>query len=84
MKGYIGNIEEIAKENNNFRQVLYTGKHSQLVVMSLKPGEEIGAEVHPDVDQFFRIDEGEGKTIIDGIENTIEDGFAVIVPAGES
>ena len=82
MKGYIGNIEEIAKENNNFRQVLYTGKHSQLVVMSLKPGEEIGAEVHPDVDQFFRIDEGEGKTIIDGIENTIEDGFAVIVPAG--
>ena len=64
-KGYVKNIEEIAKENNNFRQVLYTGKHSQLVAMSLRPGEEIGAEVHPDTDQFFRIDAGEGKVIID-------------------
>ncbi|MEK7573972.1 MAG: cupin domain-containing protein, partial [Patescibacteria group bacterium] len=81
-KGYVKNIEEIAKENNNFRQVLYTGKHSQLVVMSLRPGEEIGAEVHPDTDQFFRIDAGEGKVIIDETENIIKDGFAVIVPAG--
>ena len=82
MKGYVGNIEEITKGNNNFRQVLYTGKHSQLVVMSLKPGEEIGAEVHPDHDQFFRIDAGEGKCVIDGNEYSIKDGFAVIVPAG--
>lgn len=81
-KGYVKNIEEIAKENNNFRQVLYTGKHSQLVAMSLRPGEEIGAEVHPDTDQFFRIDAGEGKVIIDETENIIKDGFAVIVPAG--
>ena len=82
MKGYVGNIEEITKGNNNFRQVLYTGKHSQLVAMSLKPGEEIGAEVHPDVDQFFRVDAGEGKCVIDGNEYAIKDGFAVIVPAG--
>jgi len=82
MKGYIGNIEEITKGNNNFRQVLYTGKHSQLVAMSLKPGEEIGIEVHPDIDQFFRIDSGEGKIVIDGVENIVRDGFAAIVPAG--
>ena len=82
MKGYIGNIEEVAKENNNFRRTLYTGKHSQLVVMSLKPGEEIGAEVHPDTDQFFRIDAGEGKVVINGIVNAVKDGFAVVVPAG--
>ena len=82
MKGYADNIEKITKGNNNFRQVLYTGKHSQLVVMSLKPGEEIGAEVHLDHDQFFRIDAGEGKCVIDGNEYVIKDGFAVIVPAG--
>ncbi len=82
MKGYTGNIEEITKGNENFRKVLYTGKHSQLVAMSLKPGEEIGAEVHTDVDQFFRIDAGEGKCVIDGNEYAIKDGFAVIVPAG--
>ena len=82
MKGYIGNIEEVAKENNNFRRTLYTGKHSQLVVMSLKPGEEIGAEVHPDTDQFFRIDAGEGKVVINGMDNAVKDGFAVVVPAG--
>ena len=82
MKGYIGNIEEVAKENNNFRRTLYTVKHSQLVVMSLKPGEEIGAEVHPDTDQFFRIDAGEGKVVINGIVNAVKDGFAVVVPAG--
>ena len=82
MKGYIGNIEEVAKENNNFRRTLYTGKHSQLVVMSLKPGEEIGAEVHLDTDQFFRIDAGEGKVVINGMDNAVKDGFAVVVPAG--
>ncbi|OGG43678.1 cupin [Candidatus Jorgensenbacteria bacterium RIFCSPLOWO2_12_FULL_42_11] len=82
MKGYIGNIEEVAKENNNFRRTLYTGKHSQLVAMNLKPGEEIGAEVHPDTDQFFRIDAGEGKVVINGIDNAVKDGFAVVVPAG--
>ena len=82
MKGYIGNIEEVAKENNNFRRTLYTGKHSQLVAMNLKPGEEIGAEVHPDTDQFFRIDAGEGKVVINGMDNAVKDGFAVVVPAG--
>ena len=82
MKGYSDNIENITKANNNFRKVLYTGKHNQLVVMSLKPGEEIGAEIHPDHDQFFRIDAGEGKCVIDGNEYAISDGFAVVVPAG--
>ncbi|MFH1181288.1 MAG: cupin domain-containing protein [bacterium] len=81
MKGYIINIENAAKENNNFRQVLYTAKNSQLVVMSLKPGEEIGQEVHA-LDQFIRVEQGEGKAILDGIENSISDGFAVVVPAG--
>jgi mannose-6-phosphate isomerase-like protein (cupin superfamily) len=61
---------------------LYTGKHSQLVLMSLKPGEEIGEETHEDVDQFFRFEEGEGKVVIDGVEQSIKDGYAVIVPAG--
>ncbi|WKZ25017.1 MAG: cupin domain-containing protein [Patescibacteria group bacterium] len=81
MQGYHGNIEKLTKENNNFRQVLYTGKHSQLVLMSLLPGEEIGEEIH-DVDQFFRLDQGQGKAIIDGHEYQIEDGHALVVPAG--
>jgi len=82
MKGYITNIEKGTLENDNFRQVLYTGKHSQLVLMSLKPKEEIGMEVHPDNDQFFRFEKGLGKVIIDGNEYEVKDGFAVIVPAG--
>ena len=82
MKGYVTNIEKTTKENENFRRVLYTAKNSQLVLMSLKPGEEIGEEVHTDVDQFFRIDAGEGKCVIDGNEYMIKDGFAVVVPAG--
>ena len=82
MKGYVINIEEATKENNNFRKVLYTAKHSQLVLMSLKPGEEIGMEVHSDNDQFFRVDSGKGKVVIDGNEYEIQDGFAVVVPAG--
>jgi mannose-6-phosphate isomerase-like protein (cupin superfamily) len=82
MKGYVDNIEKLTLENENFRKVLYTGKHSQLVLMSLKPNEDIGLEVHPDVDQFFRIEKGQGKVVIDGIEHEISDGSAVIVPAG--
>jgi len=82
MKGYVDNIEKLTLENENFRKVLYTGKHSQLVLMSLKPNEDIGLEVHPNVDQFFRIEKGQGKVIIDGVEHEISDGVAVIVPAG--
>jgi len=82
MKGYVINIEEATKANDNFRKVLYTAKHSQLVLMALKPSEEIGMEVHEDNDQFFRIDAGEGRVIIDGNEYEIRDGFAVVVPAG--
>ncbi len=82
MKGYKNNIEQLTLENNNFRHVLYTGKHSQLVLMSLKPSEEIGMEVHPDNDQFFRFESGEGKVIIDGNEYEVTDGDAVVVPSG--
>ena len=82
MTGYTDNIEEITLHNDNFRKVLFTAPHSQLVAMSLKPNEEIGMEVHPDNDQFFRIDQGAGKVIIDGVESEISDGFAVVVPAG--
>ncbi|MEK7626696.1 MAG: cupin domain-containing protein [Patescibacteria group bacterium] len=81
MKGYVENIEKLAKENNNFRKVLYTAKNNQLVLMALKPGEEIGEEIHQ-MDQFLRIEEGEGKAILDGIEHAIADGSAIIVPAG--
>jgi len=82
MVGFVDNIEEKTRENTFFRHVLYTGQHTQLVVMSLLPGEEIGMEVHPQVDQFFRIEEGEAKVIIDGEEHEVSDGFAIIVPAG--
>jgi len=82
MKGFSQDIEKLTKENNNFRKVLYTGKHSQLVLMSLKPGEEIGEEVHEENDQFFRIDAGEGKCTIDDNEYAISDGVAIVVPAG--
>ena len=82
MTGFVDNIEEKTEQNNFFRQVLYTGKHTQLVVMSLLPGEEIGMEVHPQVDQFFRIEEGQAKVIIDGEEHEVYEGFAIIVPAG--
>ncbi len=82
MKGYTTNIEKDTLENENYRKVLYTSEHSQLVLMSLKPGEEIGMEVHPDNDQFFRIEKGEGKCIIDGNEYDLEDGVAIVVPAG--
>ncbi len=81
MKGYIANIEKLSLENENFREVLYTAKNSQLVLMSLKPSEEIGAEVHK-LDQFIRCEAGMGKAILDGIEHDISDGFVVVVPAG--
>lgn len=82
MKGYIDNIEQRTTENTNFRQVLYTGKHSQLVLMAIGAGEDIGMEMHSDVDQFFRFEEGDGKVIIDGVEHSVTNGTAVIVPAG--
>lgn len=82
MKGYIENIENVTKENNNFRKVLYTGKHSQLVAMCLQPGEDIGKEVHEGNDQFFRIESGKARIYIDGVETDVEDDWAAIVPAG--
>jgi len=82
MKGYVVNIEKETTKNTDFRRVLYTGKHSQLVLMSIKPSEEIGEETHNDVDQFFRFEQGEGKVVIDGTEHHVKDGNAVIVPAG--
>lgn len=82
MKGFNANIEKETLENANFRKVLYTGKNSQLVLMSLKPNEEIGMEVHSDNDQFFRFEAGTGKVVIDGNEYMVEDGSAIVVPAG--
>lgn len=82
MKGYNANIEKETLANTNFRKVLYTGKHSQLVLMSLRPNEEIGMEVHTDNDQFFRFEKGEGKCIIDGNEYVLGDGSVIIVPSG--
>ncbi len=82
MKGYVINIEEETLKNVNFRKVLYTAKRSQLVLMSLKPKEEIGMEVHNDNDQFFRFEKGQGRVIIDGNEYGVSDGSAVVVSAG--
>jgi len=82
MKGFVSNIEKDTLENDNFRKVVYTSKHSQLVLMKLSPSEEIGMEVHPDNDQFFRFEKGQGKCIIDGNEYEVKDGTAVVVPAG--
>ncbi len=81
-KGFVQNLEELTAQNSNFRKVVYTAKHSQLVLMCLKPSEEIGMEVHPDNDQFLRIESGEGKAIIDGNEQVFSSGFCVVVPAG--
>ena len=80
--GYVGNIEEITEQNSNFRKVVFTGNHLQLVAMSLKPCEDIGEEIHPKVDQFFRVEEGEGKVIMDGQEQAFSEGFAIVVPSG--
>lgn len=81
MKGYVVNIEKMSLENECFRKVLYTAKNSQLVVMSIKPGEDIGEEIHQ-LDQFIRCEEGVGKAILDGVTHKISAGFSVIVPAG--
>ena len=82
MIGYVGNIEESTEQNSNFRQVIYTGPHTQLVVMSLLPGEEIGSEVHTSVDQFFRLESGTLKIVMNGEETTLTEGMAAIVPSG--
>ena len=81
MKGFVQDIEGLAIKNDAFRQVLYTAKHCQLVIMALKPKEEIGAEVH-ELDQFFRVEEGSGEAVLDGVRTAIKPGFAVLVPAG--
>ena len=82
MQGFVGDIEKLTEENTDFRRVLYTGKHLQLVLMSLKPGEEIGEEVHDTHDQFFRIEKGKGEVLIDGVKTKVKADFAIIVPAG--
>lgn len=82
MQGYIGNIEQATLANEYFRKVLYTDKKAQLVVMSLQPGEEIGMEVHKIEDQFIRVEKGNGKAIVSGTESMLEDGVAVVIPAG--
>ncbi len=81
MKGYVTNIEKVSLDNDNFRKVLYTDTNSQLVVMSLLPSEDIGEEVH-DVDQFLRVEKGNGKAVLNGIEHEISDGSVIIVPVG--
>lgn len=81
MKGYVTDIETDTLENTDFRRVLYTGKNSQLVLMSLKPKEEIGEETH-DLDQFIRVEAGDGVAILDGVEHPLFDGTAVVIPAG--
>ncbi len=79
---YVTDIEHATRANENFRKVLFTGPKSQLVLMSLKPGEDIGMETHPDIDQFLRVEAGTGKAILDGVEHDLKDGSAVVVPAG--
>jgi len=82
MQTYIGNLEKDTEQNQYFRKVIFTGRHTQLVLMTLKVGEDIGLETHHDVDQFFRFESGEGLVIINGEESIVSDGFAVVVPAG--
>ena len=82
MAGYVANIEKKSLENKYFREVLYTGPHSQLVVMSIAPGEDIGMETHKNVDQFFRVDAGIGRAVLNGKEYNLENGSAVVIPAG--
>lgn len=81
MHGFVEDIEDLAVKNTNYRRVLYTARHSQLVLMALKAGEEIGAEVHK-LDQFFRVEEGAGEAILEGVRSPIRAGFAILVPAG--
>jgi mannose-6-phosphate isomerase-like protein (cupin superfamily) len=82
MKGFVDDIEDRTEENSDFRRVLYTGKNLQLVLMALKPGEEIGEEVHTDRDQFFRVETGKGEVWIDGNKTKIEGDTGIVVPAG--
>lgn len=82
MKGFVGDIEDMTEQNSDFRRVLYTGRQLQLVLMSIEPGGEIGEEVHPDRDQFFRIEKGRGEVVIDGHKTRIERDVAIVVPAG--
>ena len=82
LKGFVTNIEEDTTDNSNFRKIIYTGKNSQLVLMSLKPGEDIGMETHPDVDQFFRIEQGSGVAVINGKKHRIKNGSAIVIPQG--
>jgi len=81
-KGFVGNISDLTEENSDYRRVLYTGQNLQLVVMSLKPGEEIGEETHDNIDQFFRIEEGSGEVVINGETSSVKGDYAIIVPAG--
>ena len=81
MKGFVDNIESLAAKNADFRRVLYTATHSQLVLMTLRPEEDIGDEVHT-LDQFFRVEEGTGEAVLDGVKTSLRAGFAVLVPAG--
>jgi mannose-6-phosphate isomerase-like protein (cupin superfamily) len=82
MSGYGINIEQATQENEFFRRVLFTGPHSQLVLMALRPGEDIGQETHPDTDQFIRIEAGQGRAIIGGQNYDLKDGSAIVIPAG--
>ena len=82
LKGYVAPLEKLTEKNSDFRRVLYTGKHSQLVLMNLKPGEEIGEEVHGHLDQFFRFESGEGAVFIDGAQHKVHAGDCAIVPSG--
>lgn len=81
-KGFIGDIEDRTEGNRDFRRVLYTGPHMQLVLMSLRPGEELGEEIHENTDQFFRIEEGKGEVSIEGRQTPIESDVAIVIPAG--
>jgi len=82
MAGYITDIEKKTLENHYFREVLFTGPHSQLVVMSLAPGEEIGSETHDGIDQFIRVEAGQGKSVLNGEEHDLHDGSAIVIPSG--
>ena len=82
MIGYVANIEELTEDNTDFRRVLYSGSKLQLVVMSVMPGEELGGEIHADTDQFFRIEDGKGRIVIDGVTHKVKSGDGIVVPAG--
>lgn len=84
LRGYVVHLESVTESNTDFRRVLYTGKHSQLVLMNLKPGEEIGTEVHGHLDQFFRFESGDGLVSIDGVTHKVHSGDGVVIPAGAS